>query len=108
MDKNKGHYDYSKSFAEQIDDLKAGKFAKGQAFILGSTPNIYKKIGLSALPMTMEQTPVDYALNGTKNADHQLGEELLRQLPDLIKKLLPSSNPLPSQTIVQLLLYVER
>lgn len=80
-----GHYDYSKSFAEQIDDFKAGKFPKRDTFILGGTPNIYQKIGLSALPMTMEQGHVSNALYGTRDADHSLGETLLKQLPDLIK-----------------------
>lgn len=80
------HYDYSRSFAQQIDDYVAGKFPERDTFVLGKTPDIYQKVGLSALPMTMDQIHVDYALNGTKNADHQLGAALLKQLPTLMEK----------------------
>ena len=80
------HYDYSRSFAQQIDDYVAGKFPERDTFVLGKTPDIFQKVGLSALPMTMDQIHVDYALNGTKNADHQLGAALLKQLPTLMEK----------------------
>ena len=80
------HYDYSRSFAQQIDDYMAGKFPRNDTFVLGKTPDIFQKVGLSALPMTMDQVHVDYALNGTKNADHQLGAALLKQLPTLMEK----------------------
>lgn len=80
------HYDYSRSFAQQIDDYVAGKFPERDTFVLGKTPDIYQKVGLSALPMTMDQVHVDYALNGTKNADHQLGADLLKNLPSLLEK----------------------
>ena len=80
------HYDYSRSFAQQIDDYVAGKFPKNDTFVLGKTPDIFQKVGLSALPMTMDQIHVDYALNGTKNADHQLGADLLKNLPSLLEK----------------------
>lgn len=80
------HYDYSRSFSQQIDDYVAGKFPERDTFVLGKTPDIFQKVGLSALPMTMDQIHVDYALNGTKNADHQLGAALLKQLPTLMEK----------------------
>ena len=80
------HYDYSRSFAQQIDDYVAGKFPRNDTFVLGKTPDIFQKVGLSALPMTMDQIHVDYALNGTKNADHQLGADLLKNLPSLLEK----------------------
>lgn len=80
------YYDYSRSFAQQIDDYVAGKFPERDTFVLGKTPDIFQKVGLSALPMTMDQIHVDYALNGTKNADHQLGAALLKQLPTLMEK----------------------
>jgi hypothetical protein len=80
------HYDYSRSFAQQIDDYVAGKFPERDTFVLGKTPDIFQKVGLSALPMTMDQIHVDYALNGTKNADHQLGADLLKNLPSLLEK----------------------
>ena len=35
--------------------------------------------------MTINTTHVDYALNGTKDTDHHLGETMLKQLPKSIK-----------------------
>ena len=80
------HYDYSRSFAQQIDDYVAGKFPERDTFVLGKTPDIFQKVGLSALPMTMDQIHVDYALNGTKDADHLIGADLLKKLPSLLEK----------------------
>lgn len=53
---------------------------------MGGTPKAFLDIGLSNLPMTMDQTHVNYALNG-KNGDlnHKLGEALLKQLPEMMK-----------------------
>lgn len=84
--KSGGTYDYSKSFAEQIDDYKAGKIPKGDTLVVGGTPEVFRKIGMIALPMTINTTHIDYALNGTKDFDHHLGEALLKQLPEAIKK----------------------
>ena len=80
------YYDYSRSFAQQIDDYVAGKFPERDTFVLGKTPDIFQKVGLSALPMTMDQIHVDYALNGTKDADHLMGADLLKNLPSLLEK----------------------
>ncbi len=80
------YYDYSRSFAQQIDDYVAGKFPRNDTFVLGKTPDIFQKVGLSALPMTMDQVHVDYALNGTKDADHLMGADLLKNLPSLLEK----------------------
>lgn len=80
------HYDYSRSFAQQIDDYVAGKFPRTDTFVLGKTPDIFQKVGLSALPLTMDQVHVDYALNGTKDADHLMGADLLKKLPSLLEK----------------------
>ena len=80
------HYDYSRAFAQQIDDYVAGKFPRNDTFVLGKTPDIFQKVGLSALPLTMDQVHVDYALNGTKDADHLMGADLLKNLPSLLEK----------------------
>ena len=79
------NYDYSKSFAGQLDDWKAGKIAKNDTLIVGATPKVFREIGFNALPVTINQTHVDYAINGTKNAEHHIGEAMLKQLPDAIK-----------------------
>ena len=78
-------YDYTKSFAEQVDDYKKGKIPKNDTLLVGSTPEVYKKIGFNALPVTINQKHVDYALNGTKDIDHYIGQTLLSQLPETIK-----------------------
>lgn len=100
----KQKYDFSKSFAEQIDDYKKGNFPKRDTLILGGTPDILQKIGFNALPMTISQSHVDYAINGTKDSDHYLGETLLKQLPKVLEEpvavYISESNP---QRVVVLL-----
>ncbi len=78
-------YDYNKSFAEQIDDYKKGLISKNDTLLVGETPEIWQKVGFNSLPVTINQTHVDYALNGTKDIDHHIGETLLKDLPNAIK-----------------------
>lgn len=78
-------YDYTRSFEQQIDDYKAGMIPQGDTLLLGGTPKVYQLIGFNALPMTINTTHVDYALYGTKDADHFIGEVALKQLPESIK-----------------------
>ena len=78
-------YDYTKSFAQQIDDWMKGKIPKSDSLLIGKTPVIFRKIGFNALPMTINQTHVDYAINGTKNADHMVGVDGLKQLPQALE-----------------------
>ncbi len=94
-------YDFSKSFSEQIEDYKNGKFPSYDTFVVCKTPEVYEKIGLSALPMTINRTHIDYALNGTKNNDHYLGDTI-KQLPQVLKKPIAiiSSQTLPSKSVV--------
>ena len=37
----------------------------------------FQKIGLSTLPMAMDQEHIDYAHNDTKNEDHHMSLEML-------------------------------
>ena len=78
-------YDYSKPFDEQVDDWIAGKIPKRDSLVIGATPDVFKQVGFNALPMTINQNHVDYAINGTKNAEHHIGAMLLKQLPDALK-----------------------
>lgn len=78
-------YDFKKSFADQIEDYKNGVFPSNDALLIGGTPQVYRDIGFNALPMTINQTHVDYALNGTKDSNHALGEAILKQLPKALK-----------------------
>ena len=59
-------YDYSKPFGEQVDDWINGKIPKNDSLVIGATPDVFKQVGFNALPMTINQSHVDYAINGTK------------------------------------------
>ena len=54
-----GKYDYSKSFADQIDDYKKGLFPVYDTFVVSGTPKVWQDIGFNALPVTLNQTHVD-------------------------------------------------
>ena len=79
-------YDYSKSFAEQVDDWKNGNFPAGDSLLVGRTPELYRQIGLGDLPMTINQKHVGYIVNGTKDADHHMGEAWLKKLPEMLMR----------------------
>ena len=83
---NTTNYDFSKSFSEQVDDYKAGTFPTEDTLMVGGTPKVWQKVGFNALPVTINQTHVEYALNGTKDADHHIGEKLLKGLPEAIQE----------------------
>ena len=83
--KNGSLYDFTKSFAQQIDDWIAGNFPAKDNLMIGGTPQVFQDIGFNALPMTIDQTHVDYALNGTKNVNHTIGEKMLKQLPQAME-----------------------
>ena len=82
---NNAKYDFTKPFYEQVEDWKNGKFPVGDSLMIGETPEVFQKIGFNALPMMINQKHVDYALNGTKNAEHHIGEILLKYLPTALK-----------------------
>ena len=79
-------YDYTKSFEQQLEDWKDGKIPKNDTLLVGATPEVFKGIGMPALPVTINGTHIDYALNNSKDFDHFLGADLLKQLPEAIKK----------------------
>ncbi len=78
-------YDYTKSFEQQVDDYKKGLIPKYDSLIVSGTPKVLRDIGFNALPVTINRQHVDYALNGTKDADHSLGESMLKQLPKALE-----------------------
>ena len=99
-------YDYSKSFAEQIDDYKKGLIPQNDTLLVSGTPEVWKKVGFNALPVTINQKHVDYALNGTKDADHHIGETLLKDLPNAIKTpiaIIQSQSPTSNDRAVVIL-----
>ena len=81
--------DYSRDFSDQIEDYKNGNIKNGDTLLVGKAPDVFLKIGMNPMPVTINTTHVEYALNGTKDFDHQVGEALLKQLPEAIKNLLP-------------------
>ena len=86
-EKHAEKYDYEKSFAEQVEDYENGKLPKRDTLLLGRTPEILNKIGISDLPMTISQSHVDYMLNGKEagtNDDHIFNRDTIKKLPELI------------------------
>lgn len=80
-------------FSRQIDDVKKGTFPKrGMLTLLSNTPKVLQDIGLNNYPITMTQKHLDTIMNAEgkyKNANyHNLGEDIVKQLPEAI------SNPL--------------
>ena len=63
---NSGRYDDSKHFAQQAQDGMDGKIPERDTLLLGKTPELYREIGLSNPPVTMDQTHGDDAMKGTK------------------------------------------
>ncbi len=79
-------YDYKKSFAQQVDDFKQGKIPVNDSLLVGRTPKIWQDVGFNAVPVTINQTHVDYAVNGTKDSDHFIGEAVLKQIPQAMEE----------------------
>ena len=84
MSQQESHYDYSKPFAEQIDDWLDGNFPKGDTFLVSSTPDVLQKIGFSKLPMSYDQKHMRQVLGNPKNRDHDLGVDFMKALPEMI------------------------
>lgn len=79
-------YDYSQSWETQIDEFEA--FPHGQSLLIGRTPLLYRQLGISDLPMTINWAHVDHMLNGTHAtdpADHRFTKAEIRRLPQLLE-----------------------
>ena len=53
--------------------------------LAGPILETYQRIGFHALPVTINQTYVDYAIRGTKSVEHTIGEQMLKQLPQALE-----------------------
>ena len=84
MSKKEEHYDYSRTFAQQIDDWLDGKFPENDTFLVSSTPEVLQKIGFAKLPMSYDQKHMRQVLGKAKNRDHDLGVDFMKALPELI------------------------
>ena len=76
------HYDYSKPFIQQVDDLMNGKIPQDDALTIGGTPDVLQKIGFSNLPMTIN---TEHIKNMNRDTEHALSRAFMEQLPELIK-----------------------
>lgn len=84
-------YDFSKPFEQQVDDWVNNKFPKGDVLVMGGTPKVYQNIGLTALPMVVDQTHMDYWINhtyvdqnGNHTKDHDTTEAEVKMFPQKI------------------------
>lgn len=78
------HYDYSKPFAEQLEDWQAGNIRKGDTLILGGTPKVLQDIGFNNLPLTLDQKHLREMLVKYKNDDHHVDIDIIKRLPELV------------------------
>lgn len=93
-----GLYDYSKPFAKQVEDWINGKIPEQDTLLLGRTPEVLQKIGYSDLPMTIDQKHMRYMLGTPKNKDHDLGEDIVKRLPELVADPVAIiTNPAPTK-----------
>lgn len=78
----------SNNFSKQIDAVKNGTFPKNDMLVLGKTPQVLKDIGLPDLPITMTQKHLDTIMNESGKYVganyHNLGENIVKQLPEAI------------------------
>ena len=81
-------YDYSRSFSDQVDDWLQGKMPERDTLVIGGTPDALQSIGFGNLPLVMDQKHMRYMLGIPKNADHDLGVDLVKRIPDMV------SNPI--------------
>ena len=98
-------YDYVKPFAEQVQDWKDKKIPAYDSLIVSGTPEKWQRIGMNPLPVTLNQTHLAYALNGTKDIDHALGEDIIRQLPEALQNpvAIIASETAPESRVVVIL-----
>ncbi len=79
-----GRYDYSKSFAEQIDDYNAGIFPHRDTLVVCRTPKVLRKVGLNDLPMTYSIGHLQTIIDGDVE-NHKFGVDLLKHLPEALE-----------------------
>lgn len=83
---NTNGYDYTKSFAEQLDDWDKGLIPQNDSLMVSGTPKVLQQIGFNQLPVTINQEHIDFAINGTKDTDHHITKPVLSQLPQSLEK----------------------
>ena len=83
-------YDYTKSFADQVDDWMNGKFPDIDTLLVGRTPEVLRSIGVPSLPVTIAQRNLkdnilgQYRGTPDEIADHLITPEEMKKLPEKI------------------------
>ncbi len=85
------NYDYTKSFGEQVTDSIEGNMPSGDVLLVGETPELFQKIGMPDLPVTIDQRHVGYAIKGNYPIEkyregHVFEKEEYAKLPEKIKE----------------------
>lgn len=78
-------YDYTKPFAEQVDDWLNNKIPERDTLLVGGMPKVLQNIGFAKVPLVFDQKHMRMILGNPKNADHDLGKEFMKRLPDYIE-----------------------
>lgn len=81
-------YDYSASFAQQVQDWLDNKIPQRDTLVVGRMPEVLRKIGFSDLPLVYDQKHMRNVLGKPKNPDHDLGVDFMKHLPEYV------SNPI--------------
>ena len=83
-------YDITKPFADQVDDWMSGNFPQTDTLLVGGTPDVLKRIGITSLPITIAQRNMKDNLlgqyRGTPDevADHLITPDEMKKLPEKI------------------------
>lgn len=80
----KQSYLYTKPFSKLVDDWIAGEMPENQMLLIGGTPKAFQEIGMSSLPVMMDQKHLK-AMLIDGDADHLFGENLVKRLPELLE-----------------------
>ena len=77
-------------YEKALKEVAEGKLPNDSHIFLGMTPRIYEELGFLRLPMAMTKTHLYSTFRANGEIDnvnyHDLGEEILRQLPEQLKK----------------------
>ena len=81
------HIRYMDSFRSQMEDYKNNPQSWGEnsSFVVGKTPALLQKLGLPVLPVTINKTHIDYALNGTYTRKSQFTDDHIIDIDELEK-----------------------
>jgi 2-polyprenyl-3-methyl-5-hydroxy-6-metoxy-1,4-benzoquinol methylase len=88
---NNDKYKFNKSAYEKtLNEIVGGKLPEDPHVFLGMTPRIYEELGFQRLPMAITGKHLYSTLRANGELKefnyHDLGEEILKQLPDQLKK----------------------